>query len=299
MRRANGNDAHATRVLVAGATGYLGRHLVAELARRGHRVRALVRDPSALSRPGSALAPPVAAHVADVRIGDVTLQSSLAGVCDDVVAVVSCVGHTGRGGPASWNAVDDAGNRGLLREALRAGVGTFVVVSVFGAERMLDLPIVRAKEAFVATLRASGMPHTVVRPTGFFSDLGAILAQARRGWVPLLGSGERRLNPIHGADLAAVCADAIDGGAAEVAVGGPEVLTHRRIAHLAGEALGRRPRVVPIPASFAHAALTALRPFAPGTADLARFFVTAATLDLVAPAHGEHRLGDHFRALGS
>ncbi|PWH07379.1 hypothetical protein DEO23_01680 [Brachybacterium endophyticum] len=57
------------RVLVAGANGYLGRHLVTEFAARGHEVRCLVRRPEALSQPGRGGAPPLAGLELDVRTG--------------------------------------------------------------------------------------------------------------------------------------------------------------------------------------------------------------------------------------
>jgi uncharacterized protein YbjT (DUF2867 family) len=287
------------RVAVAGATGYLGRHLVAELARAGHDVRALVRDPAALTRGGKALAPAIAPHVADVRVVDVTDAASLAGVLHGVDAVASCVGHTGTGGAATWNAVDDTGNRNLLREAIHAKVKRFLYVSVFSGEHMRDLAIVRAHEAFAAALGEAAVSSVVIRPTAFFSDMGGVLHQARSGWMPLVGRGEKRLNPIHGEDLAAVCVAALRGEGTEIDVGGPEVFTQREIAALAFEVLGRRPRIVTVPAPLVRAVLAALRPFAPGRVDLWRFFTTSAEHDLVAPRHGRRPLREHFEELAA
>jgi hypothetical protein len=48
---------------------------------------------------------------------------------------------------------------------------------------------------------------------------------ARRGRVWLIGSGQSRVNPIHGADLAVACADAIEGADGDIEVGGPETMT--------------------------------------------------------------------------
>jgi uncharacterized protein YbjT (DUF2867 family) len=287
------------RVAVAGATGYLGRYLVAGLARAGHDVRALVRDPAALAREGKAFAPAIASHVTDVRVVDVTDAASLEGVLDGADAVASCVGHTGAGGATSWNAVDDTGNRNLLREALRADVERFLYVSVFAGEHMRDLPIVRAHEAFAAALGEASVSSVVIRPTGFFSDMGGVLHQARSGWMPLVGSGGKRLNPIHGEDLAAVCVAALSGERTEIDAGGPEVFTHREIVALAFEVLGRRSRIVTVPVPLVRAVLAALRPFAPGRVDLWRFFTTSAEHDLIAPRHGRRTLREHFEELAA
>lgn len=287
------------RVVVAGATGYLGRHLVAALAGAGYDVRALVRDPSALGRRGHALAPRADTFVSDVRVADVTDPTTLTGTLAGADAVLSCVGHTGTGGAAAWRAVDGIGNRNLLHEALRAGVDRFLYVSLFGAEHIRDVPMVRAHEAFAATLRTADIRSVVVRPTGFYSDMGAVLRQARSGWMPLIGRGDRRLNPIHGQDLAAACVAALDGGDSEVEIGGPEVFSHREIATLAFEVVHRTPRIVSVPTPVVRATLAVLRPFAPGSVALWHFFVSGAEHDLVAPPYGRKTLRAHFEALAA
>lgn len=69
------------RVLVAGATGYLGRYLVKELKRQGYFVKVLVRNPDRLSRPGDFLAPAVGEDVDEIAIGDLTQPNTLKRVC--------------------------------------------------------------------------------------------------------------------------------------------------------------------------------------------------------------------------
>jgi uncharacterized protein YbjT (DUF2867 family) len=75
-------------------------------------------------------------------------------------------------------------------------------VSVFNGPNLRHLDIVRAHEDFVDVLKASGLDYSVIRPTGFFSDMSEFYKMARRGRVYLLGRGNNRVNPIHGADLA-------------------------------------------------------------------------------------------------
>lgn len=67
------------------------------------------------------------------------------------------------------------------------------------------------------------MPYTIVRPTGFFSDLTALLHMAEKGRVYVIGSGEHTLNPVHGEDVADICVQAAEQGMREAAVGGPRV----------------------------------------------------------------------------
>jgi uncharacterized protein YbjT (DUF2867 family) len=275
-------------VLVAGATGYLGRYLCAEYARRGHHVTALVRDTAR------------AEGLADVLVeAEATRPDTLTGIMDGVDLVVSALGITRQTDGPGYRDVDFQGNLNLLREAEAAGVTRFAYVHVLHAEAMAGVPLVDAKTAFVEALHASDMAATVIASTGYFSDMGEILAMARRGRVWLFGDGTRRLNPIHGADLAAGIADATDGGLGWADIGGPEVLTQDQIARAAFAALGTTPRITHLPDALRRAAL-AILPILPRRASgPARFFLTALGLDMVAPRFGTRRLADHFATLAT
>ncbi|MCP5118557.1 MAG: NAD(P)H-binding protein, partial [bacterium] len=82
------------KVLVAGSTGYLGKHVVAELAERGHWVRALARNPDKLSEEGQFLEPAVRDRVDDLFIGEATRPETLSGLCEGVDAAISSLGIT-------------------------------------------------------------------------------------------------------------------------------------------------------------------------------------------------------------
>ena len=97
----------------------------------------------------------------------------------------------------------------LLEDALKHGVKKFIYVSVLHGEKLKHLKICEAKEAFVERLKSAGIDYCVIRPNGFFSDLSAFFDMAKNGRAYLLGNGEKKLNPIHGADLAEICVDAI------------------------------------------------------------------------------------------
>ncbi len=293
-------------VVVAGATGYLGRYVVQALKARGLRVRVLVRDSARLAESGTARAPAVSDVVDEVVVGDLTNPASIRGLCTGADAVFSSVSLMGKREGRSWRDVDYAGNMALLREAQLAGVGHFVYVSVFNADRLADIPIVAAHEAFARDLAAAPVASTVIRPTGYFSDLGVFVEMARSGRVYLIGNGSTRINPIHGEDLAEVCVDAIGEGPAEIDVGGPQVLTQREIAQLASNAVtaaaaandqereARRLRIIPIPLPLARAGVAGARVLAPRRGELWRFFVESASMDHIAPARGSQRLADHF-----
>ncbi|MBT8396652.1 MAG: NAD(P)H-binding protein [Gemmatimonadetes bacterium] len=277
------------RVLVAGATGYLGRFVAKELKSRGYFVRALARSPKKLD--------PIRDSLDEVVQAEITQPDTLAGVCDGIDVVFSSVGITKQKGNLTFKDVDYQGNRNLLEVAQRAGVKKFIYTSVFRGPNLLHLDIVKAHEDFVTVLKASDMAYTVVRPTGFFSDMGEYLKMARKGRVYLIGKGDNRINPIHGADLADVCADTVDQDVLEMDVGGPEILTHREIARLALEAAEKHGRIPSVPVWVMRGAVSITRIFSRHQGELLAFFTEAMTADAVAPAMGSRSLSDHFKGL--
>ena len=278
------------RVLVAGATGYLGGFVAQELKERGHFVRALARLPEKLEGIRDCLDETIEAEV--------TRPETLEQVCDGVDVVFSSVGITRQRDGLSFRDVDYQGNMNLLETALRAGVKKFVYVSVFNGPNLRHLEIVKAHEDFVDELRASGIECAVLRPTGYFSDLGEVLEMARRGRVWLIGSGNRRANPIHGAALAVACADAIEAAVGDIDVGGPKEMTWKEVAAFAFDAVGKRAMVSRIPEWLMWRTVRLVRLFNPHQGELLAFFTTMATSDVVAPSTGTHTLEDHFRQLG-
>jgi len=283
------------KVLVAGATGYLGRFVVQEFKRRGYWIRALARNPQRLAEPGPFLSPAVRDQIDDLFVGEVTQPETLVGVCDGIEVVFSSVGMTRQKDKLTFHDVDYQGNKNILDRALEASVGKFIYVSVYNAQLMEHLAIIKAHEDFVRALGASGLPHTIIRPTGYFSDVGEYFQMAKSGRAYLIGDGEKHLNPIHGADLAQVCADAVTGSNAEVPAGGPIIYSQNEIAELAFSILGKPPKITRIPTWIAGVAIQAIRLFNGHAADLFDFFATAAQYENVAPQFGTHTLADYFR----
>jgi uncharacterized protein YbjT (DUF2867 family) len=277
-------------VLVAGATGYLGQFVVRELKSRGYLVRALVRSPEKLDH--------LRESIDEVVVAEVTRPETLVHVCDGIDVVFSSIGITRQQDGLSFRDVDYQGNKNLLEVALRAGVRKLVYVSACNGPELRHLDIVAAHEDFVDELKASGIDHTVLRPTGYFSDMGEVMEMARKGRVWLIGSGENRVNPIHGADLAKACADAIEGKETEIDLGGPQTMTWHEVAELAFAALGRPVRVTRIPEWLLWPVVRLVRLCNRHQGELLAFFATMATSDIVAPATGSHTLEAHYQMLG-
>jgi uncharacterized protein YbjT (DUF2867 family) len=279
-------------VLVAGATGSLGREIVRVLAARGQRIRVLSR------RPDAASAFPGIAGLESAR-GDVLDRRTLAGACDGVETVLSTVGASldlyAWRDRLPYSQVDSGGNIALLDAARASGVRRFVYVSVLGAPGFEQTRYVQAHRAVERALEASGIEHRIVRPTGFFGFLDELLPMARRGFAPVIGDGSARTNPIDERDLAEIVAGAFDGSERVVAAGGPEVLERREIAGLAGEAAGRKVRIVRSPPAVWTGMSKLMGSLQPRLAELFEFAVCVATNDGIAPQLGRRRLLDHFR----
>lgn len=276
-------------LLVAGATGALGRNVVACARARGYRVRAMGRNSAKLAGVGAD------ETVLVERFTPAELERCLAGVDH----VFSCLGASVQPGAhlgySTYTRVDLPLNEALIRAARAARVGRFVYVSTSHGPDMLHLNYVRAHEGVVNVLRDSGLAHAVIRPTGFFSAFLPILQMAKRGFVPLMGNPEAQTNPIDDRDLAEVCVDALtEVGFGQQDVGGPEVLTRRSLVELAFQAHGAPPRTKRLPSWLVTAMATAMYPIGPRTSDVTRFFLAVSSRDCVAPRHGSRTIREYY-----
>jgi uncharacterized protein YbjT (DUF2867 family) len=274
------------RVLVAGATGYLGGFMVQELKARGYLVRAIARSPEKLSDLQGA--------VDEIVKAEITQPETLEHVCDGIDVVFSSIGITKQKDKVTFRDVDYQGNVNLLEAAKRVGVRKFIYVSVFNGPNLLHLDIVKAHEDFVDELKASGIDYAVLRPTGYFSDMSEFQKMAKKGRIYLIGGGSSKVNPIHGADLAVECVHALEGEEKEIDVGGPEVFTYREIAELAFQALGKPARISSVPIWVMKLVIVTTKIFNKHQGELLAFFTTAVTSNVVAPMTGTRSLATHF-----
>lgn len=280
-----------THTLVVGATGYLGRYLVAELHDRGHSVRAVARDQRLAEKPGSWGAPPLSGLVDEWVIGDIRDAGLVANLAVGTDSVVSALGVT-RQKADPWE-IDYRANLSILESAERQRVGAFCYVNALGADRC-PAQLTQAKTAFARKLHESPVPSQIISPPAYFSDMMQILRMARRGRVYLLRP-RAQINPIHGADLAAACIDRLEAGEAGAwDVGGPDVLTWQQITEQAFAALGRPRRTTTVPAGVAEALAGLMALWSPRQADIFRFVIWGMRNDCVGETVGAHRLSDLF-----
>lgn len=245
-RRPGPGSRAAPRVLVAGASGYIGRYVVRELVARGHKVVSLVRDGS--THPDGVMAG------SDVRVCEVTDPDSLArdGIRGERFdAVVSCLASR-NGGIRDSRKVEYGAHHNLLEAASRAGVGHFVLLSAICVQRP-KLAFQHAKLAFEAELRQSGLTWSIVRPTAFFKSLAGQIPRIQRGKAYLMfGLDEGpACKPISESDTASFIADCLESTELHnriLPIGGPgPALTMRQRGELLFELSGKPPRFKHLP----------------------------------------------------
>jgi uncharacterized protein YbjT (DUF2867 family) len=197
---------------------------------------------------------------------------------------------------AGFLEIDWEGNRNLIAAARKAGVRKFIYVSLANGPALIHTEYALAHEKTVDALSSSGLSYTVVRPTGIYGFFIEILKMASKNRGIVIGHGTARTNPIHEADAARACVEALEPDApTDIAAGGPVVYTRRQIVELAFNSLGKRPAIRHVPA-WAFAPLPPLvRIVNRRMAGLVEFGTEVTQSDCVAPMYGQERLDEYFR----
>lgn len=275
-------------IMLAGASGYLGSYVASELHKQGYSTTILVRNQSKI---------PGILDSAKIIVAEVTKQETLLGTMDGIDVLISTVGITKQKDGLTYMDVDYQANLNLLNEAKKAGVKKFIYVSAFGADKLTHLKMCHAKELFVQELKKSGLDYCIIRPNGFFSDMTEFLKMAKKGKAELFGDGTYKMNPIHGADLAKVCVNAINADEKTIEVGGPEALTHNEMVELAFNTLNKKVKVSYMPEWVRKMILWFTRTFTSSrTYGPMEFFFTVLAMNMVAPKYGQHTLSDFFNS---
>lgn len=269
-------------IAVTGATGFVGRHIAATLARRGHSVRALVRSPRPPHPPHpGAAAPPSGTEAITGDLSDDVALAQLVRHADAVIHLVGIIIETGR---ATFREVHVEGTGRLLGAARDARVGRFVHMSAVGARNDPGAtPYHRTKWEAEELVRASGLPHVVFRPSIISGPESApirTLARLHR-WspvIPVFGDGRFPTQPVWVDDVALAFALAAEHpslvGLFEL--GGPDVLTYEDFLLAIGRASGRPRPLVHVPLALVRAAAGAfdvLGSMAPLTSDQLQMLV--------------------------
>ncbi|CAK0745014.1 hypothetical protein CVIRNUC_001590 [Coccomyxa viridis] len=200
------------RVLVVGATGYIGKFVVKELINRGYNVVPFARGKSGVGGKAGMEDTKQEFEGADVRFGSVSDLTSLRDVAfaEPVDVVVSCLASRTGGKKDSW-AVDYQATKNVLEVAREKGAQHFVLLSAICVQKPL-LEFQHAKLKLEAALQSAGdITYSIVRPTAFFKSLAGQVQLVKTG-KPYVMFGDGQLascKPISEADLASFMADCV------------------------------------------------------------------------------------------
>lgn len=282
-----------SRILVAGATGFLGRRILEQGARAGHEMVALAR-PASVKKLDD-----LSQYISEIETADLQDASALAKAMTGIGAVVTTIGMTRPEKGVDPEQVDFGCNERVLAAATTSGVDHFTYVSLDGIEKpgAADVEVVKQKKRFEAALMDSQLPWAIARPNGFFWNYGISLTMAREHSVMrIVGDGSARTTPIDEDELALAVVNRIGDDKAIYSVGGPEDISFNEIGEMMAAVLGKKIRIRHYPRNMTESVVHAIHPFAPERSDLIELFVWLMNADITSDHVGTRTLEDWFIA---
>ena len=262
-------------VTLLGGSGFIGRYVVQELARRGWRIRVAVRRPDLAGhlRPLGSVGQ-IQAVQANLRYPE-----SVDAAVQHADVVVNLVGILAASGRQTFNAVQAFGSRAAAEAARAAGAGRFVQMSAIGADLDSRSEYARTKAEGEAVVRETIADAVIVRPSIVFGAedqfFNRFAAMAKLSPVlPIVGA-DTRFQPVFAGDVADFVAAAVDGnvaGGTTYELGGPDVKTFRELIELMLKEIRRKRLIAPLPFWVAalQARMMSVLPNAPLTVDQVR-----------------------------
>ncbi|MFN3231390.1 MAG: complex I NDUFA9 subunit family protein [Alphaproteobacteria bacterium] len=218
---------------VIGGSGFIGRYIVRELAKRGTRVRVAVRNPNEalflkpMGDVGQIL--PVQANIRVPESIDRAVEGS--------EIVINLVGILHQSGAQTFNAIQSEGPRIAAEAAARAGATRMIQISAIGADSKSDAAYARTKAEGEAAVLEAFPNATILRPSivfgpedGFFNRFAAMARLSPA--LPLIGGGETKFQPVYVCDVAEAVMAAVDSATAQGAtyeLGGPRVYSFKEL----------------------------------------------------------------------
>lgn len=271
-------------ILLTGATGFVGSHMLERLVADGHSVRALVRDRMALDKP------PGSGSVEGVS-GDVVTGAGLQEAARGCEAAIHLVGIIQETGGATFEKVHHQGTVNVVTAARKAGLRRFVQMSALGARADGVSEYQTSKWRAEEAVRASEIEWVILRPSIIFGPRDGFVTQMIQVMRssplvrPVPGNGRYPFRPVYIADVVECFVQSLTNSAATgqaVALVGGEELTLDELLRAVAEYVGvRKPAVhVPFPIMLMNAKIMAkMMKHPPVTPDQLRMLKEGSTAD--------------------
>ncbi|MDI6745297.1 MAG: complex I NDUFA9 subunit family protein [Thermodesulfovibrionales bacterium] len=234
-------------IFIAGASGFVGGHLIDALLKNAYRFRCLARS----EKVGKSLRE----KGIDVVSGDITIPETIEGALDGVDFIIHLVGIIEEKGSSTFKSVHVEGTRNLIAEAKRAGVKHFFYQSALGADKTSLSGYLRTKAEAEEIVKASGIPFTIFRPSliigkwdGFTKKLRDIIKIAPV--IPIPGAGKARLQPVYINDWVKCMLKVIappDSFKGIFEIGGPQQLTYNEIVKTLADVMKSKKTIIHMP----------------------------------------------------
>jgi len=283
-------------VTVFGGSGFVGRHVVRALAKRGYRVRVACRRPDLAGH----LQP--LGNVGQIHCVQANLRYrwSIDRAVEGADYVINLVGILAESGKQKFDSLQARG-AGWIAEAATAAGAKMIQMSAIGADAESTSDYGRTKAEGEALVLEASPDAIIVRPSivfgpedGFFNRFAQIARIAPA--LPLIGGGKTQLQPVYVGDVAEAIALAVDGkvaGGTVLELGGPEVLSFRECLEKMLDVIERKRGFVSLPFPIAGmiGGIVQYLPGAPITVDQVEMLKTDNVVSDAANTSGETLAG--------
>lgn len=267
-------------IVVTGASGYVGSHIVKRLVEMGRPVRALVRSRRLAEREGR-----LKGLAVEWVEGDVTRPETLSLAMQDATAVIHTVAIAVEKGGLSYETINYQGTVNVVEAAKTAGLRRFINISQLGADSGLPYRFLASKGRAQKYVASSGLDWTAFRPSVIwgpedeFANTFARLVPFSPIIYPIVGDEGAKFQPVWVEDVAMCVVKAVDDPGMigkEYELGGPEVLTLEEIERRTLKAVGARRLMLRFPMPLLRIVVTLMEGLLPAPP------VTRSLLELLA-----------------
>jgi uncharacterized protein YbjT (DUF2867 family) len=237
-------------VTVFGGSGFVGRHVVRALAKRGYRVRVAVRHPDLANH----LQPLGGVGQIQAVQANLRFRWSIDRAVQGADHVVNLVAILHEGGSQRFDALQDFGARAVA-EAARAVGASLTHVSAIGADEGSESKYASTKALGEAAVLETIKSAVILRPSiifgaedGFFNKFATMARYSPA--LPLIGGGNTKFQPVYVGDVAEAIARSVDGalkGGKAYELGGSEVRTFKQLMEEMLTVIERKRLLVPVP----------------------------------------------------